>query len=97
MSEGDRPISVPSIGPDSPADRHHWSGWPGAYCMKCGAEDPMEIALADNLWEPDLINEELIWVGSQPQFQQLQDMMVCPIKGTLIWNASSKKFDLTPP
>lgn len=26
---------------------HWWSGWPGAYCMKCGAEDPLEICLAD--------------------------------------------------
>lgn len=29
-------------------DNHHrWSGWPGAYCLDCGAEDPIEIALAD--------------------------------------------------
>lgn len=27
--------------------QHWWSGWPGAYCTKCGCEDPMEIALAD--------------------------------------------------
>lgn len=26
---------------------HRWSGWPGAYCMLCGIEDPIEIALAD--------------------------------------------------
>lgn len=31
---------------------HRWSGWPGAYCMYCGAEDPMELALADNWFEP---------------------------------------------
>ena len=24
---------------------HWWSGWPGAYCMKCGDDDLMEICL----------------------------------------------------
>ena len=27
---------------------HWWNGWPGAYCMGCGAEDPQETCLADN-------------------------------------------------
>lgn len=31
---------------------HHWSGWPGAYCLHCGAEDPMEYAVAMNLYNP---------------------------------------------
>lgn len=26
--------------------KHNWSGWPGAYCLKCGAEDPHENAIA---------------------------------------------------
>jgi len=26
---------------------HQWSGWPGAWCLDCGIEDPREIALAD--------------------------------------------------
>lgn len=26
---------------------HSWSGWPGAWCLDCGIEDPTEIALAD--------------------------------------------------
>lgn len=25
---------------------HRWSGWPGAYCLDCGAEDQREICLA---------------------------------------------------
>jgi hypothetical protein len=29
-------------------NEHRWYGWPGAFCMKCGCEDPYEIALADN-------------------------------------------------
>ncbi len=28
-------------------DEHWWSGWPGAYCMKCGAEDKDEICIGD--------------------------------------------------
>lgn len=26
---------------------HRWSGWPGAWCLDCGCEDPREVALAD--------------------------------------------------
>lgn len=22
---------------------HHWSGWPGAYCLNCGISDPREV------------------------------------------------------
>ena len=32
---------------------HHWSGWPGAYCLHCGSEDPVEISLADNTYDID--------------------------------------------
>lgn len=27
-------------------ENHRWSGWPGAYCLDCGTEDPIEEALA---------------------------------------------------
>lgn len=30
---------------------HRWSGWPGAWCLDCGADDPMELALADDQWD----------------------------------------------
>jgi hypothetical protein len=26
---------------------HRWSGWPGAWCLDCVAEDPREVAMAD--------------------------------------------------
>jgi hypothetical protein len=26
---------------------HNYSGWPGAYCLNCGQEDPEELELAD--------------------------------------------------
>lgn len=25
--------------------QHRWSGWPGAYCLNCRSEDPMEDAI----------------------------------------------------
>jgi hypothetical protein len=25
---------------------HRWSGWPGAFCLDCGLEDAMELAVA---------------------------------------------------
>lgn len=28
---------------------HRWSGWPGAWCLDCGCDDPYEVALADGL------------------------------------------------
>lgn len=31
---------------------HAWSGWPGAYCLKCGAEHAMENAIALNWYDP---------------------------------------------
>ena len=31
---------------------HHWSGWPGAYCTRCGAEDAIENAMALGWYEP---------------------------------------------
>lgn len=37
---------------------HRWSGWPGAWCLDCGCDDPGEIALVDgfdpctNTWSP---------------------------------------------
>jgi hypothetical protein len=27
-------------------DDHRWSGWPGAYCIDCGSEDPAETCMA---------------------------------------------------
>jgi hypothetical protein len=32
---------------------HHWSGWPGAYCLDCFSDDENEIALAN---EPDYLD-----------------------------------------
>ena len=32
---------------------HRWSGWPGAWCLDCGAEDRTEAALADGAFDID--------------------------------------------
>lgn len=34
--------------------RHHWSGWPGATCLHCGTDDPMEYAIGSLLYDPYL-------------------------------------------
>jgi len=31
---------------------HRWSGWPGAYCLKCGSEDAMENAIGLGWYDP---------------------------------------------
>ena len=43
-------------------DGHTWSGWPGAFCMRCGDEDQTEVCVArhnvllycaEGCWVPD--------------------------------------------
>jgi hypothetical protein len=31
---------------------HAWSGWPGAFCLKCGAEDLLEHAIGMGYYDP---------------------------------------------
>ncbi len=42
---------------------HNWSGWPGAFCSRCGATQALEEALADErtkfVGEGD--NMDLVW------------------------------------
>ena len=32
--------------------QHRWSGWPGAYCLLCGAEDALENAVGMGWYDP---------------------------------------------
>lgn len=32
---------------------HRWSGWPGAWCLDCGAPDPTELCLDHAVWAVD--------------------------------------------
>jgi hypothetical protein len=74
----------------APEDSHHWSGWPGAVCLKCHNEDPMEIAIADNTFDP----WNGTWATEELQAQYLLDA-TCPVKGTLTWDTSRKRWKLT--
>jgi len=29
-------------------DSHRWSGWPGAWCLDCGREDPTELCAIEH-------------------------------------------------
>ena len=44
-----------------PVGSHWWSGWPGAYCVKCGSDEPNELCLADGCQCPchPVLGEEL--------------------------------------
>lgn len=44
---------------------HRWSGWPGAWCLDCGCEDPREIALAGDDYEVDVDGMPLIKVTAE--------------------------------
>ena len=74
---------------DPSLDRHHWSGWPGAICLKCHREDPMEIALADNTYEP----WSGVWATEDLKAAYIRDS-VCPIKGVLVWDQTTKQWNL---
>lgn len=68
---------------------HHWSGWPGAFCFKCGAEDPMEIALADGWYDP--------WTDTwdtEEHKEQVNAAQRCPVIGRLVWDDDKKDWNL---
>lgn len=44
---------------------HRWSGWPGAWCLDCGAEDAWEMCLADG-HEPLFLDEEVLHCNNRP-------------------------------
>ena len=33
-------------------NKHRWSGWPSAFCLKCGQWDMMEYAIGNCLYDP---------------------------------------------
>lgn len=53
---------------------HNWSGWPGAWCLDCGCEDPREIAIANgNFLEDD---------KGRPMVSVTRDQMECKEPGS---------------
>ena len=63
----------------SESQRHRWSGWPGAWCLDCGREDPYEQALADKRIDCDAYGHLMI---SPELHAELQTQMVCPEPGS---------------
>lgn len=52
----------------STAHLHRWSGWPGAFCLKCGCEDRMELAIADGVFEP--YSGEWVSIEAEKEYAQ---------------------------
>ncbi len=44
---------------------HRWSGWPGAWCLDCGCEDPREAALAFGDWAEDADGNPIVKVTAE--------------------------------
>lgn len=53
---------------------HRWSGWPGAFCLDCGIEDQVEIALADGVYDP----HENTWSDKKREIDCATAMRTCP-------------------
>jgi hypothetical protein len=60
--------------------RHHWSGWPGATCLKCGTSDAMELAIADGSYDPFTD----AWVSPEA-YDAYQQASWCSVADRLVW------------
>ena len=49
---------------------HRWSGWPGAFCLDCGAEDQIEYCIAVH-------NTSITCVEGHIQCMEGHPMQVC--------------------
>lgn len=68
---------------------HRWSGWPGAWCLDCGCDDPYEIAIGDNLIDfvEDSKSPDGMRMVIPPEVQnQIDEAMICPEPGSNRWN-----------
>jgi len=68
---------------------HHWSGWPGAFCLKCGCEDLLEIAIGSCYYDPYTNT----W--DTEEHKEEHTNKPCPVKGKLVWSEKLKKMILT--
>lgn len=50
---------------------HIWSGWPGAMCLRCGAEHALENALALGWVDGRPDTNELIWDTEEHRLEVL--------------------------
>lgn len=78
-------------------DGHHWSGWPGAFCMKCFCDDPLEIAFGnDEVIAPDHPDGALIWKSEEIRMR-VEAASECHIKGKLVWDEQRGAFNIKKP
>ncbi len=70
---------------------HNWSGWPGAWCLDCGIEDPHETALADGdfIEVPDSASE----LGFRYEFPNVK-LEPCPEPGSGRFNHYKSRHHL---
>lgn len=57
---------------------HHWSGWPGAFCLHCGAPDLWEIAIGRGLYDP--YNETWTDAEETDVLKETMENYECPIE-----------------
>jgi hypothetical protein len=59
---------------------HSWSGWPGAWCLHCGAGDPYEEALADSRIDFDEATGNPVFPDDL--LAEIRPKMICPEPGS---------------
>lgn len=63
-----------------PSKEHKWSGWPGAYCLLCGAEDPYERALVDGIIDFEKLPDGTYDIVIPPAAQEeINKALICPV------------------
>jgi hypothetical protein len=67
---------------------HRWSGWPGAWCLDCGIEDPHEIALATGDYVE--IDDPNTPMGFRYDFPNVK-LIPCPCPGAGHYNPYKPK------
>jgi hypothetical protein len=72
---------------------HRWSGWPGAWCLDCGAPDPFEQGEADGLVDADGVGP--ITFASPEAEAAIRAAMVCHEPGSRRFDPYARDADPT--
>lgn len=70
---------------------HRWSGWPGAWCLDCGASDPNEIGIADGRIEIDP-SRGIGWWRDDRDYAWAVVMAICPEPGSARYDPYQGRF-----
>jgi 7-cyano-7-deazaguanine reductase len=94
-------VPEPSTGaglPDAPpAAQHRWSGWPGAWCLDCGCDDPQEVFLANDRFM--ILLYGTLAFKSEEDEQEFNRLNTCPEPGSNRHNPyvlPTEGTDMTP-